>query len=83
LPSELLQATDTLVKTGKVKSRAEFIAQAIKNELKALKIREIDAELAEMAQEKEYLFQVLKMEAEFASSSWEALQLGEKKNETR
>ena len=77
LPSELLQATDAMVKKGKAQSRNEFIAQALKNELAALKKAEIDAELLEMAQQPEYHKEVLKMEAEFASSSWEALQLGE------
>lgn len=77
LPSELLQATDAVVNQGKAKSRNEFIAQALKHELAALKRAEIDAALAEMASQSEYQTEVLKMEAEFASSSWEALQLGE------
>lgn len=38
---------------------------------------EIDAALIEMAQDPEYQAQVLKMEAEFAVASWEALQLEE------
>lgn len=38
---------------------------------------EIDAALAEMANDPEYQAQVLKMEAEFATAQWEALQLGE------
>lgn len=78
LPSELIEATDSVVNQGKAKSRAEFITQAIRHELAALKRAEIDAELAEMAQNPEYQAEVLKMEAEFAPASWEALQLEEK-----
>ena len=78
LPSELIEATDSIVNRGKAKSRAEFITQALRNELDALKRAEIDAALSEMAQNPEYQAEVLKMEAEFASASWEALKLEEK-----
>ena len=33
LPSELIEATDLVVNQGKAKSRAEFIAQALRHEL--------------------------------------------------
>jgi metal-responsive CopG/Arc/MetJ family transcriptional regulator len=77
LPSHLLEATDKAVQQGKAKSRDEFIIQAICRELAALKRAEIDAELAEMAQEPDYQAEVLQMEAEFATASWEAWQLAE------
>ncbi|MCT7973889.1 ribbon-helix-helix domain-containing protein [Laspinema olomoucense] len=77
LPAHLLEATDKAVQQGKAKSRDEFIMQAIRRELAALKRAEIDAELAEMAQDPEYQAEVLQMEAEFATASWEALQLAE------
>lgn len=77
LPAELLAATDEAVSQGKARSRNEFVAQALLHELETLKRAEIDAALVEMAQDREYQAQVLKMEAEFAVASWEALQLGE------
>ncbi len=77
LPAELIAATDKAVSQGKAKSRNEFVAQALLHELEALKRTEIDAELAQMAQDPEYQAQVLRMEAEFAVASWEALQLVE------
>lgn len=77
LPAELLAATDKVVSQGKAKSRNEFVAQALLHELEALKRAEIDAELVQMAQDPEYQAHVLRMEAEFAAASWEALQLGE------
>jgi len=77
LPAELLAATDRAVSQGKAKNRNEFVAQALLHELEALKRAEVDAALAEMAQDPEYQTQVLRMEAEFASASWEALHLGE------
>ncbi|KAB8330491.1 ribbon-helix-helix protein, CopG family [Scytonema tolypothrichoides VB-61278] len=77
LPSELLEATDKVVQQGKAKSRNEFVAQALRRELAALKRAEVDAALAQMANDPEYQAEVLKMEAEFASAQWEALQLGE------
>ncbi|GBF86433.1 hypothetical protein AsFPU3_3504 [Aphanothece sacrum FPU3] len=77
LPEELLKATDLMITQGKVKSRNEFIAQALRHELAALKQAEIDAALAEMAQDPDYHTEVLRMEAEFTTASWEAFQLGE------
>lgn len=77
LPLEVLTATDEVVSQGKAKSRNEFVAQAILHELEALKRAEIDAALVEMTQDPEYQAEVLKMDAEFAVASWEALELGE------
>ncbi|WP_414566234.1 MULTISPECIES: ribbon-helix-helix domain-containing protein [unclassified Anabaena] len=77
LPLEVLAATDEVVSQGKAKSRNEFVAQAILHELEALKRAEIDAALVEMTQDQEYQAEVLKMDAEFAVASWEALELGE------
>ena len=77
LPAELLEATDKVVSQGKAKSRNDFVAQALRHELAALKRAEVDAALAEMAQDPEYQAEVLKMETELVTASWEALQLGE------
>jgi metal-responsive CopG/Arc/MetJ family transcriptional regulator len=77
LPQELLEATDMMVSQGKVKSRNELIALALKNELAARNRAEIDSALAEMAQDPDYHTEVLKMEAEFTLPSWEALELEE------
>ncbi|WP_016953259.1 ribbon-helix-helix domain-containing protein [Anabaena sp. PCC 7108] len=77
IPKELLEATDKAVLEGKAKSRNDFVVQALKRELAAQKRAEIDAALAEMAKDPDYQTEVLKMEAEFATAQWEALQLGE------
>ncbi len=78
LPSELLEATDLAVSQGKAKSRNELVAQALRHELAALRRIEIDTALVEMVQNPDYQAEVLKIEAEFATASWEALQLAEK-----
>jgi metal-responsive CopG/Arc/MetJ family transcriptional regulator len=77
LPSQLLAATDQVVSQGQVKSRNELIAQALTHELAALKRAEIDLALTEMSQDPTYQAEVLQMEAEFATASWEALGLEE------
>ncbi|PPJ64914.1 ribbon-helix-helix domain-containing protein [Cuspidothrix issatschenkoi] len=77
IPRELLEATDKAVLEGKAKSRNDFVAQALRRELAAQKRSEIDAALAEMANDPDYQAEVLKLEVEFASAQWEALQLGE------
>ncbi|HLP90735.1 MAG TPA: ribbon-helix-helix domain-containing protein [Nostocaceae cyanobacterium] len=77
IPRELLEATDKAVLEGKAKSRNDFVVQALKRELAAQKRAEIDAALAEMVSDPDYQAEVLKIEAEFATAQWEALQLGE------
>jgi metal-responsive CopG/Arc/MetJ family transcriptional regulator len=77
IPRELLEATDKAVLEGKAKSRNDFVAQALRRELAVQKRSEIDAALAEMANDPDYQAEVLKLEVEFASAQWEALQLGE------
>jgi len=77
IPIELLEATDKAVKSGKAKSRNEFMAIALQKELAAQKRAEIDDALAEMLQDPDYQVEVLKLEAEFAVAQWEALKLGE------
>lgn len=77
LPAELLAEADQVIKDGKAKSRNEFFTQALQREITALKRAEIDAELLEMAQDPEYQSQVMQLEAEFASASWEAWQAEE------
>lgn len=69
IPAELIAAADKVVSQGKAKSRNDFVAQAIFDELETLKRSQIDAELTQMAQDSEYQTQVLRMEAEFAIAS--------------
>ena len=77
IPRELLEATDKAVMEGKAKSRNDFVAQALRRELALQKRSEIDAALAEMANDPDYQAEVLILEVEFATAQWEALQLGE------
>ncbi|MGL5795499.1 MAG: ribbon-helix-helix domain-containing protein [Waterburya sp.] len=77
IPIKLLEATDQAIKSGKVKSRNEFVAMALQREIAAQKRAEIDKVLTEMLQDPEYQAEVLKLEAEFANAQWEALKLGE------
>jgi metal-responsive CopG/Arc/MetJ family transcriptional regulator len=74
LPTVLLAATDRAVTDGKAKSRNDLITRAVQRELALIRRTEIDADLAEMAQDDEYQAEVLQMEAEFAVAQWEALQ---------
>jgi metal-responsive CopG/Arc/MetJ family transcriptional regulator len=77
LPAELVQAADSAVSKGKAKSRNDFVARAIRNELAALLRAEIDAEFAEMANDTEYQAEVEILNKEFVQADWEAFKLGE------
>ena len=78
LPAELLAKADRVIKDGKIDSRNKLFATALKKEIAAIERAEIDLALAEMAQDPEYQKEVMQMEAEFASASWEAWQTEEK-----
>ena len=77
LPAELLAQADRIIKEGKIDSRNNLFAQALEKEIAAIERAEIDSALAEMAQDSEYQKEVMQMEAEFASASWEAWQTEE------
>jgi metal-responsive CopG/Arc/MetJ family transcriptional regulator len=74
IPTILLAATDRAVMAGNANSRNELISRAIQRELALIRRAEIDADLAQMAQDPEYQAEVLQMEAEFATAQWEAFQ---------
>ena len=65
------------MKQGKIKSRNQFIAEAISKELAAREKTEIDAAFSEMSVDQEYQVEALQIDAEFATASWEALEVGE------
>jgi Arc/MetJ-type ribon-helix-helix transcriptional regulator len=73
IPAELLEIVDGITTAGIVKSRNEFVAQALRREIEWQKRQEVDAALAEMAQDPDYQFTVRQMEYEFAGASWDAL----------
>jgi metal-responsive CopG/Arc/MetJ family transcriptional regulator len=75
LPAGLLEATDKAVREGKARSRNEFVAAALRRELAALRRAEIDAEIAAMGQDPEYLREAEQISAEFAESDSEVARL--------
>ncbi|MBM3941748.1 MAG: ribbon-helix-helix protein, CopG family [SAR202 cluster bacterium] len=77
LPSQLLEAVDQVVREGKAKSRNQFVTTALRRELAALKRAAIDADFARMKDDQEYQEEALRICKEFATSDWEAFQLGE------
>lgn len=80
LPADLLEATDQMVREGRVRSRNEFVAMALRHELAAQKRAMIDAEFALMADDAEYQAEALAIASEFTAAEWEAFQLSEPKS---
>jgi metal-responsive CopG/Arc/MetJ family transcriptional regulator len=73
IPVELLKSIDAIATQGGTKNRNDFVTQALQRELAWQKRQEIDAALAEMAQDLDYQATVKQMEVEFAGASWDAL----------
>ena len=77
MSAELLARADRIIKEGKIDSRNNLFAKALEKEIAAIEREEIDSALREMTQDPEYRREVMRMEAEFASASWEAWQTEE------
>jgi metal-responsive CopG/Arc/MetJ family transcriptional regulator len=75
LPSDLLEATDRAVREGKARSRNELVATALRRELAARRRAEIDAELAEMANDPDYRREAAQIMADFAEADAETARM--------
>jgi Arc/MetJ-type ribon-helix-helix transcriptional regulator len=77
LPSDLLDDIDQLVGEGKVRSRNQLIAQAIRRELAARKRAAIDASFQGMADDEDHRKESETLDREFATAGWEAFRQAE------
>lgn len=75
LPADLVEATDRAVRDGKSRSRNAFVAAAIRRELAAQRRAEIDADLADMGRDADYLHEAAQIMTEFAGSDAEVTRL--------
>jgi len=78
LSADLLEAMDAVVRQGEADSRNDFLERALRSELAASRRAAIDAEFAEMANDRSYKREALQVVEEFADADWEALQAGER-----
>ena len=77
IPEDLLQAVDAVVQAGRAKSRNEFLALALENQLAAARRAAIDAAFDEMADDPLYQQEAEEIAEEFRVADWEALRLSE------
>ena len=78
LPEEVLAAIDQAVRSGKARSRNEWMTNAARRELAAQRRAEIDADLAGMADDEEYKAEAEQIMKEFAGADWAAFQTAER-----
>ena len=79
LPADLLEQVDHAVRAGKARSRNVFVATALRHELAAQEMAEIDAGFAGMADDEEYQAEALALAEDFTSEEWEAFLQAEAK----
>ena len=77
IPEDLLQAVDAVVQAGRAKSRNEFLALALENQLAAVRRAAIDAAFDEMADDPLYQQEAEEIAEEFRVADWETLRLSE------
>ncbi|MDC0834371.1 hypothetical protein CKA32_005355 [Geitlerinema sp. FC II] len=76
ISQDILHEIETSINSGKIGNLDEFVEMALRRELEARRQTEIDAELAEMAKDPDYLQEVTQLESEFAEADWEAFEIG-------
>lgn len=77
LSADLLEAMDFIVRAGEAESRTDFLERALRSQLAASRRAAIDAEFAQMANDRAYQREALQVAEEFAEADWEALQIAE------
>ena len=75
IPYELLEAVDQAVSQGLARSRNEFLALALRNQLAQCRRQEIDEAFAGMASDPDYQQESLEITRAFETSDWESLTL--------
>jgi metal-responsive CopG/Arc/MetJ family transcriptional regulator len=75
LPSDLVDEADRAVRAGKARSRNDLLVTALRHELAAQRRVEIDADLADMANDCELRAEAEQIEREFARADDEASRL--------
>ena len=78
LPDDVLERVDDAVRSGRARSRNEFVANALRRELALLERAEIDAAFAEMADDTEAHAEAQRIEGEMAGASWDAFRESER-----
>ncbi len=78
IPENLLKAVDAAVGEGMARSRNEFLALALENQLAAFRRQAIDAAFSGMATDPIYQEEAEQIVEEFRFSDWEAFQIAER-----
>jgi len=77
IPAELLRDVDEIVRRGRVVSRNEFLAVAIRHELERIQREAIDREFEAMAEDEVYQGESRRISSEYEMADWEALRVAE------
>ncbi len=77
IPANLLEAVDRAISEGFAKSRNEFLAMALRNQLVAFRRTAIDAAFAGMATDPDYQREATATTRAFETADWEALAIAE------
>lgn len=77
IPDTLASQVDSLIQSGNIKSRNQFIIEALEDKVKQIKNIQLDSEFAEMATDEDYQKETLEIEEEFTFADAEVSGFGE------
>lgn len=66
IPDTLASQVDSLIQSGNIKSRNQFIVEALEDKIKQIKEIQLDSEFAQMATDEDYQKEALEIEEDFA-----------------
>jgi metal-responsive CopG/Arc/MetJ family transcriptional regulator len=79
IPDSLVAQVDSLVAIGDIKTRNQFIVEALEAKVKQMQDIQIDAQFAQMANDFDYIEEALAIEDEFAHADREVFEIGDYK----
>ena len=77
LPADLLRGIDAVVRSGRSRTRNEFLATAIRRELERIRREAVDREFEAMAADPLYQREARVISDEYRSADWQALRVAE------
>lgn len=77
ISESLVQQVDKLISQGEIKTRNQFIVEALEDKVRQIRDLQLDEEFVGMADDMEYQQEALEIEQKFTSSDYEVIKITE------
>ncbi len=77
ISESLVQQVDKLISQGEIKTRNQFIVEALEDKVRQIRDLQLDEKFVGMADDMEYQQEALEIEQKFTSSDYEVIKITE------